>query len=298
MPVMSDGRARPRVSFLGIGVQKCATSWLHGVVSAHPQIGTPRQKETDFFIARHERGYDWYERQFARGAAVGEFSPNYFTSEDAVARAHGYNPELRLIAVLRDPVERAFSNHLHELRKGHVPAGTSFEAGMAANPAYVAQGRYGLHLRRWIARFGAERVLILLSEEIAADPARAYAAVCAHLGVDAAITPEGLGARRHESVGARSRRLQRTLRSGGDTLRRLGLGDLVPRLRSAPGLRQILEGNRLDLRRVVAPMREETRAALGALFAPDMIWVRDQLGRDLPWASFAPHAEKDLRHVV
>jgi hypothetical protein len=295
----------PRVGFLGIGAQKCATSWLHHVLSQHPQVRASDPKELNYFTANYDRGALWYESHFAgAGEAVicGEASPTYFFSADAPERAHRYNPALKLIAVVRDPVARAFSNHLHEIRKGHIPEDTSFETALAANPAYVLQGRYRENLTRWIDRFGREALLVLVAEELSADPAAGYAAVCAHLGVSAEAPPDDLNERKHESVSSHFPALQRGLRAGGDAARRLGLGGMVRSVKSAPGIRGALGLNRKDLRKTVAPMADETHAMLIEQFADDVAFVRGLLGRPLPeWRHWPPREEEDrqgMRHAV
>ncbi len=283
---------RPRASratFLGIGAQKSATSWLHAVMAAHPQIAASDPKELDFFTAHWDRGALWYERHFARPAgarARGECSPGYFASRDAPARAAEYNPDLALIAVLRDPVARMFSNHLHEIRKGHIPPDTAFETALAANPAYRAQSRYQACLGRWIEAFGRDRLLVLLAEDLDVDPVAGWRAVCRHLGVAEEPVPDAIADRRNESVAHRSEVLQSGLRRGGDALRAAGMGPVVRALKRAPGLSGVLALNQRDLRQQVAPMRPDTRAALAAEFAGDIAFVRDLLGRDaLPWPS-------------
>ena len=285
----------PRVGFLGIGAQKCATSWLHHMLSQHPQVLASNPKELNYFTANYDRGALWYENHFAgagEGVVCGEASPTYFFSADAPERAYAYNPALRLIAVVRDPVERAFSNHLHEIRKRHIPEDTSFETALAANPAYVLQGRYRDNLTRWIDRFGREALLVLVAEELATDPAAGYSAVCTHLGVSAEAQPDDLRKRRHESVASHLPTLQRGLRAGGDAARRLGLGELVRAVKAAPGIRGALALNRKDLRKTVAPMADETRARLVDLFADDVAFVRELLGRPLPdWGHWPEEPE-------
>ncbi|MEM7615387.1 MAG: sulfotransferase domain-containing protein, partial [Pseudomonadota bacterium] len=258
-------------------------------------------KELNYFTANYDRGRMWYERHFAEatpGQLCGECSPTYFFSGDAPLRAKAYNPDLKLIAVLRDPVARAFSNHLHEVRKTHIPADTSFEAGLAANDAYVAQSSYAANLGRWLESFEREALLVLIAEDIKVDPATAFDAICTHLGIDPTIRPDGLGERRHESVANKSEAAQRLLRSGGDLARSVGLGNTVQAVKKAPGLSQILAMNKRDLRQEVAPMRDETRAQLVEDFRADMKYVADLLGRDsLPWASWDTLNEMGQRDV-
>ncbi len=290
------------VDFIGIGAQKSATSWLHDVLSEHPGILATELKELNYFTANYDRGRLWYDRFFERaspGQKCGECSPTYFFSHAAPARAKAYNPDMRLIAVLRDPVARAFSNHLHEIRKTHIPADTTFEAGLAANAAYIEQGRYRANLSRWLAVFDRPALLVLIAEDIQADPDAAFQAVCAHLDVDPNIRPEGLAERRHESVANRNEAAQRILRSGGDLARSVGLGKSVEAFKKAPVIRSALALNKRDLRTETPPMLDATRAALVEEFADDVRYVADLLGREtLPWQHWPQVADKGRAHAV
>ena len=277
-----------RVDFIGIGVQKAATSWLHDVLALHPDVDASDPKELDFFTAHYDRGYGWYESHFAEDPrhTRGECSPSYFYSRSAPLRAHVYNPDFRVIAILRDPVARAFSNHLHELRKGHIPDGTSFEDGLAANPAYVEQGKYAANLTRWLDTFGRDALLVLLAEDIGAEPLRAYKAVCDHLSLAADPVPDALYERRHESVAPKHAGLQRALRVSGDAARAIGLDRQVANVKALPGVRNILRMNQRDLRAETPNMRPETKADLAETFAEDIAFVSALLDRaELPWPS-------------
>ena len=162
---MSRPSARPnRPTYVGIGAQKCASTWLHRILAEHPQVAVPEAKEVDFFSWRFDHGYQWYERQFATGpetaVARGEISPSYFAEPAVPARIARYAPEVRVLLSLRDPVQRALSNHRHEVREGHLTGpDLSFEAGLANNPMYVEQGLYATHLRQWLHHFPRERIL-------------------------------------------------------------------------------------------------------------------------------------------
>jgi len=284
---MAQGK---KVGFIGIGAQKSATSWLHHVLSEHPQITASEPKELNYFTANYDRGDLWYENQFTPASEDnirGECSPTYFFSKDAPLRAQRYNPDLRLIVILRDPVSRAFSNHLHELRKGHIAQETSFEAALAANHAYVEQSQYAENLTCWLDHFDRESLLVLLAEEIAADPGTTFRAVCRHLGVSADNRPAGLGERRHESVANKSDRLQSKIRMVGEAARSLGLGKFVEQIKKAPPVRGLLALNKRDLRKTVPPMEQATRQELTRLFRKDVAYVADILGRrELPWPTW------------
>ena len=287
----TDSAERMKVGFIGIGAQKCATSWLHDVLATHPQVATRDPKELNYFQANYVRGAYWYDSQFQTNATstiAGEFSPNYFTSRDAAARAYDYNPDLRLIAMLRDPIARAFSNHLHEIRKKHIPEHTTFEDAMADNGAYVGQSQYKTNIGQWLEFFRQDQLLNLLAEDIAHDPDKAFAQIATHLQISTDIDQTTLHGRSHESVAVKSEGLQNTLRMGGALARKAGVGGAVARIKAAPGVSTLLQANKKDLRTHVPDMLPTTRTELAQLFIPDMRYIAEITGRDtLPWLTWA-----------
>lgn len=275
-----------RPDIIGIGAQKCASSWLHAVAGSHPEIGISDPKEVDFFSYYFDRGYRWYEEHFAEvpGARVYfESSPSYFHDPRSPARARAYREDLKVLALLRDPVKRAFSNHLHEIIKGHIPS-CPFEEGLENNPAYLEQGLYATHLGRWLDAFPREQVKVLFAEEISADPGAAAADVFSFLGVDPTFDSAILHERRNESDRARLPALRKGLRAGGDWMRRRGLEATLARIKASPAVSGVLKANRVEIRDEIPKMRPETAARLEAFFAPEMETLRRMLGRSaLPW---------------
>ena len=282
-------------TFIGIGVQKCATSWLHEVLQAHPQIFTSDPKEIDFFTAFYDRGYEWYERHFADGASAtarGETSPSYFYHPLAPERIKAYQPDAKLIVIFRDPVDRAFSNHLHELRTWHFTSSERFEDGLRNNPCYLEQSRYAKHMARWFDVFPREQILPLIFEEITQTPDQAIRQVYAFLGVD----PEGKvdisRTSSNESVAFKYDRLQKFLQSGGNTLRRAGLGAALERFKGVGPVNYLMNLNKRDLRVEAPPLTDDTRAALAAELEADVRELARLLDRDsFPWRSFPQLAD-------
>lgn len=281
-----DPEAPMTPDVLGIGAQKCASSWLHAVAGSHPEIGLSDPKEVDFFSYYYDRGYQWYETHFPQtpGARVYfECSPSYFYDPRAPGRAAAYRPDMKILALLRDPVKRAFSNHMHEIIKGHVPPCT-FEEGLKNNPVYLEQGRYATHLSHWFDSFPRNQIKVMFAEEIAADPASAAADVFGFFGVDPDFQSAILHERRNESDRPRFPALRTGLRAGGDWLRRCGLETTLARIKAAPPVASILHANSIQVRDEIPPMRPETAQQLVEYFAPEMAALCDLLGRDtLPW---------------
>ena len=110
-------------TFLVIGAQRAGTSLLHQILLGHPEVYVPRErKEVHYFDRYFERGVAWYEGYFpaadaARSyRAIGEITPDYLATEEAPARIHALLPACRLIAILRNPVDRAYSWYQHARR--------------------------------------------------------------------------------------------------------------------------------------------------------------------------------------
>lgn len=281
----------PRPTAIGIGAQKCASSWIHAVLSAHPQASVSRDKELDFFSYYYDRGYLWYESLFDASAGADlyfENSPSYFHDPRTPDRIHAYDPGMKIVLLLRDPVARAYSNHLHEIIKGHIPSGLSFEDGLANNPSYLDQSRYGTHLGRWLQVFPRDQMLILLAENISHDPGTAARQVYEFLQIAPDFTTGLLSERRNESDRARLPWLRNILRAQGDRMRRMGLEEQLIRLKKQPPFRQMLAANRVDIRSEVAAMAPDTRQKLVAELAPEMETLARLMGREpVEWSSWA-----------
>jgi hypothetical protein len=250
-------RWRPLPEFLVIGAQKAGTTALYAYLRWHPAITGPSWKEVSFFDRHWWRGERWYRGQFplrSAGRLVGEASPSYLFHPLAPERVRSLLPDVRLIALLRDPVERAYSQYQHEVALGREPL--SFEDALEAEEertrgeverlvadprafsrdwwdhTYAARGLYAEQLERWLAVFPRNQLLVVATDELGEKPAETYAAVLSFLGVE----PHAL--------------------------------DDYPRV----------------FDRDYAPMRRETRAALAERFAEPNRRLERLLGRDFAWS--------------
>ncbi len=196
--------------FLVIGAQRSGSSSLFRYLHLHPQIRWARMKEVHYFDRHYARGERWYRAQFpislgARAWLAGDASPYYMVHPQVPARAATMLPNARLIAILRNPVDRAYSHYQHVVRRGHTDL--SFEdalefeqqvAGeemkrLAADPtyrsqlhewhSYVARGQYAEHLERWLKHFPRDRLHVVVSEHMFADPNVVLPEVARFLGL-------------------------------------------------------------------------------------------------------------------
>jgi hypothetical protein len=286
---MSSAEMKP--TFIGLGGQKCASSWLYAVFKDHPDVFVSNPKELNFFSSFFDRGHQWYESHFTAGAgraAVGEISPSYLSDRDAPSRAREYNPNFRILLALRDPVERAYSNHLHNVRLGYWQGSDlSFEAGLACTSMYVEQSRYAKHLQAWLEYFQKDRVLIILQEEIATDPQAQARLVYEFLGIGRNHVSDIVGQRTNESYLPRSRGRERFIREVGAWTQRAGLGWVERGMRRLGVVSALHRGNRLDIRKIVPPMHDQTRRMLIGKLGPDTLALAKLMGRrSLPWKTW------------
>ena len=181
------GMARP--GFLGLGVQKGGTTTLDALLRQHPGLALPRSKELQYFSLHYGLGDAWYAGQFAAARPeqrIGEITPYYIFHPLAAERIHTLVPDVRLIVLLRDPVERALSQLFHSRRLGLEPLEP--ESALAAEPermaeaeavvlaggrhrshqehSYLSRSRYELQLARYEALFPAKQLLLLRSEDL------------------------------------------------------------------------------------------------------------------------------------
>ena len=200
---------RPLPHFLILGAQKAGTTALYAYLRWHPEITGPSFKEVSFFDRHYAKGERWYRAHMPvrRRSLVGEASPSYLFHPLAPERVAGMLPGARLIALVRNPVDRAFSHYQHEVALGREPL--SFEDAvdredermqgelerMLRDPSYfslawwnytyVARGCYAEQLERWFAAFPRKQLLVLFTEELSADTAATYRRVLDFLGVTA-----------------------------------------------------------------------------------------------------------------
>lgn len=162
--------------FLVIGAQRAGTSLLHQILLTHPEVYVPRRrKEVHYFDWYFERGADWYRGFFpsaaeaARFRAIGEATPDYLATPEAPERIHALLPGCRLIVILRNPVDRAYSWYLYARRIRDERR--SFEDFLKHDPTTLEWGLYARHLERYLALFPRAALLVLIYEELVREPA-------------------------------------------------------------------------------------------------------------------------------
>lgn len=296
-------RARLRPDFLIPGVGKSGTSSLYEYLRAHPEIYMTPRKEPGFFNWDGEefaqrgpvderlylaatRTIEEYQALFLgrQGERVaGEATPNYLYNERAAERAHRRYPDLKLVIILRDPVERLYSHYLHMRRMGDEPL--SLTSALKAEPLrrargygpsyhYLSQGFYRAQIERFIGRFGRERTRVLLFDDLTRDPVSAVQSIYAFLGVDDRFIPP-IGEAYNAFYEPRSRAVD-ALVMGDGAMKRLAKAALPDALRArASAAIRALNG---------APkpgLDPSVREELKSLYRPEIEALERALDRDL-----------------
>jgi hypothetical protein len=199
--------------FIIIGAPKAGTTAFYRALGRHPEIFTPSLKEPGFFgysgqavswpcpggrqkareLVRCEQKYSRLFAECTPDARAGEASMNYFLEAAAPINVGKYAPEAKLIAILRNPVERAYSQWQHMRMRGWEPL-ENFDQALAAEEdrmkkgwrpawAYAANSRYGTNLERWLSIAPKENLLILFYEDWCAEPQTVLRRACQHTGV-------------------------------------------------------------------------------------------------------------------
>jgi hypothetical protein len=164
--------------FVIIGAQKGGTSFLYHLLTLHPLVEPAASKELHFFDnpERFDSGAGWYRRCFpqpglkdGRRSITGEATPVYLFDSPVPKRMAGVVPQARLITLLRNPIDRAYSHYQMQVKRGAEPV-TFEEAIEQQDSAYLSRGIYVDQLLRWFEYFSKEQMLILKSEDFFGRP--------------------------------------------------------------------------------------------------------------------------------
>ena len=303
-------------NFLVVGAARSATTSLHYYLQQHPKITMSTVKEPNFFAFDHgtepprpliHPGSDIvtksvpdraaYERLFAAaqpGDAVGEASPLYLYVPEAPEQIQRVLGAPRLVAVLRNPIDRAYSHFLHIRRDAADAAVESFrraceqemaggrEPGRYGEGMHVLRmGLYDVQIRRYLDRFGRDPLLVLAYDDVVGQPLRELHRICDHVGVerfafdtDTQYNRSGVTRSR---VGARVTGVMRSLQPKAKAVLPASVAGALGRVRAT-----------FDRPDEAPPLPGDLRATLAEWFAPSVAWLEQE--RFVPpgqWADFS-----------
>jgi len=200
------------IDFIIIGAQRCGTTSLYNYLIAHPNISSALNKEVHFFDIKYNKGINWYWKQFPsvsekvnsnEKSITGESTPYYLFHPLTAKRVFKHLPKIKLIVLLRNPADRAYSHYSHAVRMEN--ESLSFDQAIKKEPerlkgeeekifqgqyssnhqklSYLSRGIYADQLERYLKLFKKEQMLILKSEEFFASPQQILNRVFSFLGI-------------------------------------------------------------------------------------------------------------------
>ena len=295
-------------NFLVIGAGKSGTTSLYHYLGQHPEVYMSPVKEPKFFALEGRGIYfrgpgdremmtqtadnravttiEEYEALFSGvkdEKAIGEASPIYLHNDQAPARIKHHLPEAKLIAVLRDPVERAYSAYLHQVRDGR--EWLDFAEALRAEEQrirddwapgwrYKLVGFYHRHLTRYYDLFGGDRIRVYLYEDLGADPVAVSRDIFGFLGVDDSFAPDT--SLRHNVSGIPKSKALVSIIKRPNPIKSVAKAVLPEGLRK----RMSVSVQNRNLKKA-PPMPEGAMRELVEAYREDVLKLQDLIGRDL-----------------
>lgn len=190
-------KVQRKPDFLIIGAQKAGTSSLFHYLAQHPDIDLPSNKELHFFDLQYENGIEWYstlfpKKKFLSRQITGEATPYYLFHPLVAERIHAHYPSIKLIVLLRNPIDRAYSQFQMERNRGIEPepnfmsaieleneriadekqqimCGKIKSGDKFMNCSYLSRGLYGKQIALWLQYFSARQIFFIKSEDFFSD---------------------------------------------------------------------------------------------------------------------------------
>ncbi len=291
-------------NFFIVGAPKCGTTAMNDYLSKHPEIFIPNIKEVHFFgqdlditkgALRDERAYLELFRGATTEERLGEASVWYLYSKTAAQELYTFNPDAKIVIMLRNPAEMLYSQHSQFLYNGNEDI-EDFREALAAEPerragqripksAHLVDGlfysetvRYAEQVERYVERFGRENVHIILYDDFRTDLPGTYRKLLQFLGVSDNFAPEFAVVNPNKR--ARSALLRNFVQTPPESIKRLSRV-FFPRSLRQRVMKGLDQANiRYEAR---VPLDPELKGELEQRFAPEVEKLEQLLGHKLPW---------------
>jgi hypothetical protein len=263
------------IDFLIIGATKSATTWLQQSLQQHPRIYMPAP-ELHYFSRYYDRGDQWYLSNFEGPKdrhLVGEKSNSYMDTQGAAERISQKLPDAMLIAQLRNPIERAYSDYCMLYRRGEVGRDIAqyLDPRMGAGGRFLNGGLYFQQLRAYFDRFPAEQILVVLYEDMRIDACAQLDRVRKHMKMtdDLPLRPleKKVKDKAEPMINPTLRRLLRPLKP------------MVAPFRNNAGFKKIRSMAAAEVE--YAPLTRELRERMSDFYATEIEKLGAIVGRDL-----------------
>lgn len=302
-------------NFFIVGAQKAGTTSLYEYLANVPGIYMSRIKEPHYFASNamkrsifkyevHEKYYTGLFRNARDKLAVGEASTSYLWDVEAPIRIHQCIEDAKIIIILRNPIERAFSQYLMDVRLGWQNSKSFYEAIQndyhqpkifPSSRLYVEAGLYYQQVKRYLDTFGNENVKIIFFEEFIKKPEQEVKGVLKFLGIDSPLYHNKIGKIYNHYVATRSRWLTKIIRFAGDQLMRnhftFEMLEMIP-----PDIKEIIR-NRIIYKTIPKPfISSDARTLLEGLYYEDQVKLQSLVERSLPWSLVKLNSSENPPH--
>ena len=294
-----------KVDFLVIGAGKAGTTWIWDVLNRHPECFVPQKKELHYFnvdppepVGRENpnfrKGDDWYHDHFRNAQShqiLGEVSPSYLWSRGAAEEIFNYNPNIKLIALLRDPVERSYSHFKYRIQRG-IASQNTFEEEIIKSPFIIQRSMYGQLLKPYFDIFSHQQIKVLFFEDIKTNSDSLVLELQDFLGISHHSIPAS------EQINATGRPrfpiLNRMIGHVDLLSRTLGVKNTLRHLLIKSKLKRVIDDVRSS--KVVDDQKETLskelrKSLLIDTFSEDAATLKQLISRELPWEAHG--AEQD-----
>jgi len=287
-----------KVDFIGVGPPKTSTTWIADNLRKHPDVFIPKQKEIHYFnefqnpiyqnVRNHYRDkpIDWYH-SFFKGAnpnqKVGEFTVLYFESENCAQDIFSYNPNVKIIISLRNPIDKALSFFQFAIQKGIYSPKTIFEDLIESDDYILRNGLYAEGLERYMKVFPKNQIHLAIHDHLVADPQSYYDSILGFLDL-AEHSPDTIFKKSNSAKTVRFYLLNKLIVSTRSFLHSKQLFWIFPILKKT-GITQLAEyiQSKLNVKPIESKptLKQSTREHLLSYYLDDIKRTEKILGIDL-----------------
>ena len=265
-----DPQENSIVTFLMVGCQRCGTTWTDAALRTHPQVFLPDRKQSYFFDRNYDKGIDWYLERFKEAEpqhlAVGEVSTGYCLTQISPLLAKQL-PNVKLIMVMRNPVDRAYSN----FQSRQTESGwSSFEQAIDTTPDLLERGQYIDQIEELLQYYDRSQLLLLLYDDLYNNDRQYLRTILEFIGVDPDVKSKLFGQRKNSAHFPKLRKLLHSvgLKSTVNAMSKTWFGDQLRKSSKSSGV-------------AYKPMNQKTKEQLIEHFTPYNAKLSTLLQRDL-----------------
>ncbi len=241
------------IDFMGIGAAKCGTSKIAQLLSAHPEVCLSEPKDIQYFNKKASyvfedgnpnfgKSTEWYFKHFNHcktDSIRGEFSTTYIYCEEAPAIIAKHFPEIKLLAAIRHPAERAYSHYLM-LNQFQQKENRPFDLVINQEKEYIEKGLYAKQLKRFYDHFPKEQILVIRNEALRNQAGETTKRLYNFIGIDPNFVPENISSNFNSAKKMRSPGLSKAYGRIMEKMIDWGMSDVINTLRKT-GIKKVYD---------------------------------------------------------